>query len=255
LRRRDLAAAIPCTYNIHEELPQEAMSLSFSGGVWERPMSEVTVLIGSAATTLPEGLKQALSRLEEARVLDTVSEWPLLLESLERERPRLLLLERGLWREASPRRLVRISTPSPSTRVIMYSDVVDVSVVGEAIGYGVHGCMPSDSSSLQWSNAIQVVLREDVAMPRKLLAQALTKALDRRRADREPASEATGGAESITERERDVIRCVTSGMSNKEIAKDLGISGATVKTHLHHVFAKLKVSRRVLLFPGSKSPH
>ncbi len=244
-----------CICNIREELPQEAMSSNCRGGVRGLAMSEVTVLIGSAAATLPEGLKQALSRLEELRVLGTLRAWPLLLESLERERPRLMLLDRGLWRDASARRLVRISAPSPTTRVLVYSDVVDVSVIGEAIAYGVHGCMPAESTALQWSNAIQVVLREDVAMPRKLLAQALAKALDRRRADREPAPEARGGAEPITERERDVIRCVTSGMSNKEIAKHLGISGATVKTHLHHVFGKLKVSRRILLIPGSTSPH
>lgn len=216
-------------------------------------MSEVTVLIGSAATTLPEGLTQALSRFPEARVLGEVSEWPLLSPTLERERPGLLLLDRALWREASARRLVRISTPSPLTRILMYADVLDASVIGEAIGYGVHGCLAASSTALQWGNAIQVVLRDEVAMPRKLLAQALAKALDRRRADREAASRGAGGAEPLTERERDVIRCVTTGMSNKEIANRLGITGATVKTHLHHVFGKLKVSRRMLLVPGSKS--
>ncbi len=57
-----------------------------------------------------------------------------------------------------------------------------------------------------------------------------------------------GGAgaaqEPLTARELDVVRLVAQGASNREIARDLRISEATVKTHLLHIFAKLGVADR-----------
>lgn len=216
-------------------------------------MSSRSVLIGSLSCDLPQGLLQALGEMPDADVIGPLSRWDELLAAVDREAPQLLVLDRLLWRAASPRRLTPIAPQGPAMRVMMFADVIDVAVVGEAIAYGVHGCVPADSTAAQWANAIQVVLRDDVAMPRKLLAQALAKALDRRRADREAKTDTAAKIEPLTERERDVIRCVTSGMTNKEIAIRLGISGATVKTHLHHVFGKLKVGRRMLLLPGPLS--
>jgi DNA-binding NarL/FixJ family response regulator len=217
-------------------------------------MFDFSVLIGRAPeTSVPAGLASVLAQNPGIRSSHVLSEWAKLLASVERVRPDLVVVDRALWRAASGRRLQRISVHDPVPRIVMYSDEMDASVVGEAIAYGVQGCLAADASESQWINAMQVVLRGDIAMPRNLLATALERTMHRRVDDpawpQPRAAERSG--EPLTERERDVIRCVTSGMSNKEIAKHLGISGATVKTHLHHVFGKLKVGRRMLLVPGS----
>lgn len=216
-------------------------------------MSRFSVIVaGATGTALPCGLMQHLSRAHCLRALEVVRDWSLLLDAMNRNPPDLLVLDRALWRAASGRRLQRLGLPGSSPRIMMYSDEVDASVIGEAIAYGVHGCMAVSASESQWSNAMQVVLRGDIAMPRNLLAQALEKSQHRRVGDTLwPELRGADASRSLTERERDVIRCVTGGMTNKEIARHLGISGATVKTHLHHVFGKLKVGRRMLLVPGS----
>jgi DNA-binding NarL/FixJ family response regulator len=53
-----------------------------------------------------------------------------------------------------------------------------------------------------------------------------------------------GMLQSLTERERDILRHVDKGMSNKEIARALKISLATVKNHVHNILEKLQVRRR-----------
>jgi DNA-binding NarL/FixJ family response regulator len=54
----------------------------------------------------------------------------------------------------------------------------------------------------------------------------------------------SGNPEPLTARELDVVRLVAQGASNREIARDLRISEATVKTHLLHIFEKLGVADR-----------
>lgn len=58
--------------------------------------------------------------------------------------------------------------------------------------------------------------------------------------------ESTGGGLSLlTDREHEILACAAAGRSNKEIADQLCVSLDTVKTHLHHIYQKLRVSGRV----------
>jgi len=52
---------------------------------------------------------------------------------------------------------------------------------------------------------------------------------------------------ALTHRERQIIRLVSEGLSNKQIARRLNISDGTVKVHLHHIFEKLRVDNRTTL--------
>jgi RNA polymerase sigma factor (sigma-70 family) len=51
----------------------------------------------------------------------------------------------------------------------------------------------------------------------------------------------------ITNRERDIIRLVSEGLTNKEIAQQLGIATETAKSHVHRIMEKLGVRRRIEL--------
>ena len=52
---------------------------------------------------------------------------------------------------------------------------------------------------------------------------------------------------ALTKRERQIIRLVSEGLSNKEIARRLKITEGTIKVHLHKIFEKLRVSNRTAL--------
>jgi DNA-binding NarL/FixJ family response regulator len=51
----------------------------------------------------------------------------------------------------------------------------------------------------------------------------------------------------LTDRERQIMRLVSGGLSNKEIGRRLNIADGTIKVHLHHIFQKLEISNRTLL--------
>ena len=61
-----------------------------------------------------------------------------------------------------------------------------------------------------------------------------------------PAKE-QGASSVLTKRERDVVRAVAEGMSNKEIADHLGIGANTVRTHISNILRKLNLSNRTQL--------
>jgi DNA-binding NarL/FixJ family response regulator len=85
-----------------------------------------------------------------------------------------------------------------------------------------------------------------VASGDALLAPSITRRLIEEFTRRpEPAGPRPEALESLTERELDVIKLVARGMSNAEIAQQLVIGEATVKTHMAHLLMKLGLRDRV----------
>jgi two-component system nitrate/nitrite response regulator NarL len=65
-----------------------------------------------------------------------------------------------------------------------------------------------------------------------------------------PAAQAANSDNALTvltDRERQIIRLVSEGLSNKEIGRRLNIADGTIKVHLHHIFQKLEISNRTAL--------
>jgi DNA-binding CsgD family transcriptional regulator len=80
--------------------------------------------------------------------------------------------------------------------------------------------------------------------------------VDRRMADRRRQTSELGPDSAVcTARERQIIRLLVQGMTNKQIANKLGIAEDTVKKHLQHVYKKLGVRRRALLIIDRVGPN
>jgi DNA-binding NarL/FixJ family response regulator len=113
--------------------------------------------------------------------------------------------------------------------------------VYRALRAGASGFMLKDAPKEELLNAIEVVARGDA-----LLAPGVTRRLIEEFAQRpDPSARRSEALPSLTERELDVIRLVARGMSNAEIAAELVVSEATVKTHVAHILTKLNLRDRV----------
>ena len=64
---------------------------------------------------------------------------------------------------------------------------------------------------------------------------------------RKQSGDAATGATALTPRERQIVRLLSEGLSNKEIGGWLSITDGTIKVHLHNIFQKLDVSKRTAL--------
>jgi len=109
-----------------------------------------------------------------------------------------------------------------------------------AVRAGAGGFLLKDAPREQLVAAVRTVARGDA-----LLAPAVTKRLIERFVDRPTSVEAAPALGALSARELEVLRLVARGLSNAEIADELVIGEATVKTHVARILRKLGVRDRV----------
>jgi DNA-binding NarL/FixJ family response regulator len=136
------------------------------------------------------------------------------------------------------RRLVRAGSPA---HVLVLTTFDADEYVYEAMRAGASGFLLKDAPREQLVAGVRLVARGEA-----LLAPAITRRLIERFVHRPPpGSHAPPGLDELSERELDVLKLVARGFSNAEIASELYVSEATVKTHVGHILQKLTLRDRV----------
>jgi DNA-binding NarL/FixJ family response regulator len=129
----------------------------------------------------------------------------------------------------------RIRASHPQTQVVVLTTYADDDSIIGALQAGALGYLTKDATRAEIGRAVlaaaagQAVL--DPAVQQRLLSAAV----------RAPAAAPAGPATAIddlTPREAEVLRLIAAGKSNREIARTLFVSEATVKTHVNRIFAK-----------------
>ncbi len=125
------------------------------------------------------------------------------------------------------------------TRVLVLTTFDLDEYVYAAVRAGASGFLLKDAPREQLVTAVRTVARGEA-----LLAPAITKRLIERFVAR-PAPESAPGLAELSARESEVLRLLARGLSNAEIAAELFVGEATVKTHVARVLAKLGLRDRV----------
>jgi DNA-binding NarL/FixJ family response regulator len=134
-----------------------------------------------------------------------------------------------------------LAEPSPTTTRVLILTTFDLdSYVYDALRAGASGFLLKDAPPEQLVAAIRTVAAGDA-----LLAPSITRRLIENFIRRQPAhARDTPGLGELTPRELEVLELIARGRSNSEIAAELVVSDATVKTHVAHIFSKLHLRDR-----------
>lgn len=146
------------------------------------------------------------------------------------------------WEEA----ITRIHSTLPETPIIILSAVFDKEIVEKTIEIGVSGYIPKTSSNAVILSAVNLVMSGGVYIPPELLNRKLPDEFNEfRQAVELPEGKAVEeNIKSLTPRQIDVLRCISQGMSNKQIAYALGLTDGTVKLHVTAILKILNVYNR-----------
>jgi two-component system nitrate/nitrite response regulator NarL len=117
----------------------------------------------------------------------------------------------------------------------------DEAVMFDALRAGANGFVSKNSGVGDLAKAIHAVHAGELWATRALMARFVGVERDH---DGDRGS-VTESKETLTAREQEILRLLAAGGSNKDIAQALFISEKTVKTHLHNIFHKLHVTRRL----------
>jgi len=129
----------------------------------------------------------------------------------------------------------------PGIRIIVIGPGKRGDDILRAVSAGAKGYVPQEAPSEVLTKAVREVHKGAVWVPRRVLATFIERAT----APAHPRPQRT--AAKISEREREVLRLLVAGCSNREIALELGIIERTVKAHVAHLLRKIGAPNRIAL--------
>ncbi|GII75096.1 DNA-binding response regulator [Sphaerisporangium rufum] len=194
------------------------------------------VLVVDDQTVVREGLVLLLRLLPGIEVVGTAADGAEALLLVAAERPDVVLMDLRMPRMGGVEATRRIREEHPGTQVVVLTTYSDDESVFAALRAGARGYLTKDARAEEIAEAVARVRRGDAqldpAVQRRLLEMVS--------AGRQPRDLPDG----LTPREAEVLEAIARGRSNAEIAKELYITEATVKTHINKLFAKTGVRDR-----------
>jgi DNA-binding NarL/FixJ family response regulator len=217
----------------------------------------VRVLLADDQALVRSGFRVLLAQDPEIEVVGEAGDGAAAVELAGTVHPDVVLMDVRMPVMDGLEATRQITESNPDTKVIVLTTFdVDDYVYG-ALRAGASGFLLKDAGGDQLVEAIRVV-----ASGEALIAPSVTKRLIAEFA-RRPEVAAVKGLNDLTERELEVLAQVARGLSNTEIAEELYVSEATVKTHVSHILTKLHLRDRVqavvaayesgLVKPGTES--
>ncbi len=192
----------------------------------------IRVVVVDDHVIVRSGLEQLLGTTDDIELVGTAADGEAALAVVAEQRPDVVLMDLSMPGVDGVEATRRLAAEHPSSRVLVLTSFSDRSRILDALSAGADGYLLKHTEPDQIVAAIRAVY--DGGSP---LDPKAARALLESRRVRDPALD-------LTDREVEVLRLVHSGLSNKQIARKLGISERTVKAHLTRVFQRLGVADR-----------
>ena len=132
----------------------------------------------------------------------------------------------------------RITAEHPGTRVVVLTTYADDESIIGALRAGALGYLTKDATRAEIGRAIQAAAAGQAVLDPGVQQRLLSAAARAPEVSAGPPSASAGDDDELTPREAEVLRLIAAGQSNREIARTLFVSEATVKTHVNRIFAK-----------------
>lgn len=189
-----------------------------------------TIAIVDDHQIVREGLKGFLDKRPDYRVIATASSINELFVMLEHSRPDLLILDLKLQDGDGVSAALKVKRLYPALKIVLLSGFIEPDMATEAKCIGVEGYLLKTVNLNKLTTAIERIIKGDTVYDPAVDAQA--------------SQTIPLALQSLSSQERELIRLMALGMTNKEIAATMNIAEKTARNYTSRLFKKINVENR-----------
>ncbi|MFJ9825162.1 response regulator [Streptomyces sp. NPDC101160] len=190
------------------------------------------VLIVDDQTIIRDGLVTICERLPGIEVVAVAGDGEQALAAVAEHSPDVVLMDLRMPRMDGIEATRRITAGHPGTHVVVLTTYSDDESIQAALAAGALGYLTKDAAREDIDRALRAAARGQALLDPAVHARLVALARQ------QPAPGSAELPDGLTAREAEVLAGMAQGLSNREIARSLFVSEATVKTHVNRVFAK-----------------
>ncbi len=202
-------------------------------------MIKIRVVIADDHAILREGVRALLQAAEDIEVVGQAADGRQAVDACRKLDPDVILMDIAMPGLGGLEAALELRKEGLRTRVLILSQYEDREYVRRLLKAGVAGYVLKKSAGSELIGAIRAVHRGGLVLDPEV-ARAAMEEVDPARSSADPYA-------SLTDREKQVLRLVAEGKSNKEVADLLGISVKTAMSHREHLMEKLDLHNRTEL--------
>jgi DNA-binding NarL/FixJ family response regulator len=191
----------------------------------------IRVLLAEDHGLVRAGLERLLATVEDIEVVGAAADGAEAVELAAEATPDVILMDLSMPGMDGVQATRAIVAAHEDVQVVVLTSLTDRERMLAALDAGAVGYLLKDAEPRELIEGIRAAARGESPLAPKAARALLTARAEAERAE-------------LSEREREVLRCVAGGMPNKLIARELGISEKTVKAHLTRVFQQIGVTDR-----------
>jgi len=207
-------------------------------------MEKIRILIVDDYPVVREGLRTMLSTDQTVEIVGEASDGTEAVGMTSEKKPNVVLMDIRMPNMDGIEATRRIKDKHPSTSVIVLTMYDNDAYVIDAVRAGASGYLLKDASRELLLHTVRTVSSGATLIKTDLLYEAISSLVTSRNGHQKLGVSASEGLETLTPREREVLKLVIDGHTNKEIGGELGITEDTVKKHMQSILAKLDATSR-----------
>lgn len=211
-------------------------------------MSCTSVVIADRHPVVLQGLTSVLEAQNGFKVVACCSNGMSCIEAIRNLTPDIAIIDIAIPGLTGLEIITIANSEGLSTRIVFFSAVVEDRQLALSAAAGAYGVILKD---VPLETLVQS-LREIATGQRLLPLPSVNHVIP---SEQKSIPIAESVLTALTERERQIMRLVSEGLSNKQIGRRLSIADGTIKQHLHHIYQKLEISNRTVLAALAISHH
>ncbi|MCX7923621.1 MAG: response regulator transcription factor [Clostridia bacterium] len=207
---------------------------------------EIKVMIVDDQRLMREGLRTILDLEKDLKVVCLAENGQDALDKIDKSRPDVVLMDIRMPVMNGVECTGIIKKRYPNIKVLILTTFDDDEYIIDGLKNGAEGYLLKDLPSEKLIGSIRDIYNGSSIMQSEIAAKVISHITGQKVVHHEPVHETNEyeGVDQLTEREKEVLKLVAKGMSNKEIANTIFISEGTVKNYISNIYDKIGINER-----------